>query len=95
MRPADQRLAEFLADVPMKRPRIPIVSNVDARPHTDPGEIRDLLMRQILQPVRWEASMRWLLGEGFDCFYELGPARVLKSLLKRIDRKVQCENVPA
>ena len=95
MRPADERLAEFLADVPMKRPRIPIVSNVDARPHTDPEEIRDLLMKQILQPVRWEESMRWLVGQGFDRFYEVGPGRVLKSLLRRIDRKLQCENVPA
>ena len=95
MRPADERLAEFLADVPMKRPRIPIVSNVDARPHTDPEEIRDLLMKQILQPVRWEQSMRWLLGQGFDRFYEVGPGRVLKTLLRRVDRKAECENVPA
>jgi [acyl-carrier-protein] S-malonyltransferase len=93
MRPADKRLAEFLADVPMRRPRIPVISNVDARPHTDPEEIRGLLMKQILQPVLWEDSMRYLLSQGFDRFYEVGPGRVLKSLLKRIDRKVECENV--
>jgi len=93
MRPADERLAEFLADVPMRRPRIPVISNVDARPHTDPEEIRSLLMKQILQPVLWEDSMRYLLTQGFDRFYEVGPGRVLKSLLKRIDRKVECESV--
>lgn len=94
MRPADERLAEFLADVPMRRPRIPVISNVDARPHTDPEEIRDLLMKQILQPVLWEDSMRYLLGQGFDRFYEIGPGRVLKSLLRRVDRKVECESLP-
>lgn len=94
MRPADQRLAEFLADVPMRRPRIPVISNVDARPHTDPEEIRSLLVKQVLQPVLWEDSMRYLLGQGFDRFYEVGPGRVLKSLLKRIDRKVECESIP-
>ncbi len=58
MRPADQRLAEALADVPMRQPRIPVISNVDALPHDDPEEIRQMLVRQVLQPVRWEDSMR-------------------------------------
>ncbi len=93
MRPADQRLAEALAEVPMRRPKIPVVSNVDARPHDDPEEIRQLLIRQVLQPVRWEESMRWLIERGFDTFYEVGPGRVLRGLLRRIDRSVSCHNV--
>jgi len=93
MRPADQRLAEALADVPMQQPRIPVVSNVDARPHVDPEEIRQLLVRQILQPVLWEDSMRYLLAQGYDQFYEVGPGRVLRGLLKRIDRKLDCSGV--
>jgi len=82
-----------LATVPMSRPKIPVVSNVDARPHEDPEEIRQLLIRQVLQPVLWEESMRYLLDEGFDQFYEVGPGRVLRGLLRRIDRKVACQNV--
>jgi len=93
MRPADERLAEALADVPMRRPRIPVVSNVDAQPHDDPEEIRRLLVRQVLQPVRWEDSMRYLLGQGFDQFYEVGPGRVLLGLLRRMDRKIPCQSV--
>ena len=93
MRPADQRLAEALADVVMHKPKIPVVSNVDARPHDDPEEIRQLLVQQILQPVRWEESMRYLLAEGFDQFYEVGPGRVLRGLLRRIERKIACQNV--
>jgi [acyl-carrier-protein] S-malonyltransferase len=93
MRPADQRLAEALAGVPMHRPKIPVISNVDARPHDDPEEIRDLLVRQVLQQVRWEESMRYLLAEGFNAFYEVGPGRVLRGLLRRIDRKASCQCV--
>ena len=77
----------------MQQPRIPVVSNVDARPHDDPEEIRQLLVKQILQPVRWEDSMRYLIGQGFDQFYEVGPGRVLRGLLRRIDRKVPCQSV--
>jgi len=93
MRPADQRLAEALADVPMEKPKIPVVSNVDARPHDDPEEIRRLLIRQVLHPVRWEESMRYLLEQGFDSFYEVGPGRVLRGLLRRIDRNASCQSV--
>jgi len=90
---AVERLRAALADVPLSKPRIPVVSNADARPHDDPDEIRDLLVRQVVSPVRWEESMRLLLGEGVDQFYEVGPGRVLRGLLKRIDRRVPCENV--
>lgn len=93
MRPADERLAEALAQVPMHKPRIPVVSNVDARPHDSPEEIRDLLVKQVLQPVLWEESMRYLIGQGFDQFYEVGPGRVLRGLLRRIDRKIVCNSV--
>ena len=93
MRPADQRLADVLADVPMQRPKIPVVSNVDAQPHDCPEEIRQLLIQQVLHPVRWEDSMRYLLQEGFDQFYEVGPGRVLRGLLRRIDRKIVCQSV--
>ena len=93
MRPADQRCAEALADVPMRKPRIPVISNVDALPHDDPELMRQILVRQILQPVRWEESMRYLLQQGFDQFYEVGPGRVLRGLLRRIDRNVSCQCV--
>lgn len=93
MRPADQCLTEALADAEVHRPKLPVVSNVDARPHDDPDEIRQLLIKQILSPVRWEDSMRYLLDQGFDQFYEVGPGRVLRGLLRRIDRKISCQSV--
>jgi [acyl-carrier-protein] S-malonyltransferase len=95
MKPADTALAEALAGVELRPARLPVWSNVDARPHTDPEEFRDLLVRQVLQPVRWEETMRNLLAAGFDRFYEIGPGRVLAGLLKRVQRKVDCQNVSA
>lgn len=93
MRPADERCAVALADVPMQAPRIPVVFNVDAQPHDDPEEIRRLMVKQIINPVRWEESMRYLLSQGFDEFYEVGPGRVLRGLLRRIARKVECHSL--
>lgn len=93
MRPADERCAEALAQVPMQAPKIPVIFNVDARPHADPEEIRGLMVRQIINPVRWEESMRYLLDQGFDQFYEVGPGRVLRGLLRRINRKVECHSL--
>lgn len=93
MKPADEKLAAALAETPVARPRLPVFSNVDAKPHFEAGEIRSLLIRQVLSPVLWEDCARAMLEEGADRFYELAPGGVLKGLLKRIDRKASCEVV--
>lgn len=93
MGPAVERLREALANARITRPAIPVVSNVDAQPHFDPDEIRSLLLEQVVSPVRWEDSLRYLLGEGYDQFYEVGPGRVLRGLLKRIERRIPCQGV--
>lgn len=95
MRPADEKLADALAGVELTAPRIPVWSNVDARPHADPSEIRQLLVRQVLSPVRWEETIRGLLAAGVETFYEVGPGRVLAGLLKRVHRKADVRNVTA
>jgi [acyl-carrier-protein] S-malonyltransferase len=95
MKPADEKLAAALAGVEIRPPRTPVWSNVDAKPHTDPAEVRSLLVKQVLNPVRWEETMRNLLADGVERFYEIGPGKVLAGLLKRINRKVDCRNVPA
>jgi [acyl-carrier-protein] S-malonyltransferase len=95
MKPADSRVAEALARVTLRPPRVPVLSNVDAQPHTEPEEIRDLLVRQVVQPVQWEQTMRGLLAAGVSRFFEIGPGRVLAGLLKRVQRKVDCHNVGA
>ena len=95
MKPADDRLAAVLSSVTITPPRIPVWSNVDAQSHADPEKIKASLVRQILQPVRWEETMRNLLASGVERFYEIGPGKVLAGLLKRINRKIECRNVPS
>ena len=93
MKPADTRLAEALAEIPIKSPEIPIVSNVDAATHEDPDELRELLIRQVISPVLWEDSMQAMLSRGVTEFYEIGPGHVLRGLLKRIGRKIPCKTI--
>lgn len=93
MEPSDARLAEALAGVPIKKPEIPLVSNVDAAVHEEPDEIREILVRQVISPVLWDDSIRTMLNAGVDEFYEIGPGRVLRGLLKRINRKIPCETI--
>ena len=94
MQEAVDKLAAVLAETTVRSPRIPVVSNVDARPHADPAEIRDLLARQVCGVVEWHASMTYLLSTGVRSVCEVGPGRVLRGLLKRIDRSVSCSGVP-
>jgi len=95
MHPADEQLAEVLAASNLQSPRIPVYSNVDAIAHENPDDLRKTLVAQVIRGVRWDDSMRKMLADGFDTFYEIGPGRVLTGLLKRIDRKTPCTNVPA
>jgi [acyl-carrier-protein] S-malonyltransferase len=95
MKPADEKLAAALSGVELRFPRVPVWSNVDARPHTDPEEIRALLVRQVVSPVLMEKSLRGLLEAGGERFYEIGPGTVVSGLLKRILRKVDVRQIPA
>jgi [acyl-carrier-protein] S-malonyltransferase len=93
MQPAVERLAAALEAADFRAPRIPVVSNVDAKPHTDPAEIKALLARQVVGVVEWNASMAYILSTGVRSIWEIGPGRVLRGLMKRIDRSVACAGV--
>jgi [acyl-carrier-protein] S-malonyltransferase len=88
MQPAVERLSAALAGAEFRPPRIPVVSNVDALPHTDPDEIRSLLARQVVGVVEWHDSVAYILSAGIRSVWEIGPGRVLRGLMKRIDRSV-------
>lgn len=93
MESASDVLQEALASTEIQTPRIPVISNVDALPHFEPDDIRRTLLTQLTSPVLWETSMRGLLADQFDEFYESGPGRVLRGLMKRIDRKKKTEGM--
>jgi len=89
MRPAADRLAAALGDVEIQAPRVPVVSNVTARPVGDPTEIRGLLARQVCSPVLWEKSVRWASEQGVTSFLEPGPGAILAGILRKIDPELQ------
>jgi len=93
MEPAVAHLRDAIAAVTIRSPRIRVVSNVDARPHNDPADIRRLLARQVVGVVEWQASVEYMLSVGVGSIWEVGPGRVLRGLMKRIDRSVVCSGV--
>ncbi|NOT30935.1 MAG: ACP S-malonyltransferase [Planctomycetes bacterium] len=84
MRSASEQLERALAEVTLRAPRIPFVSNVTASPLRDPDEIKQALARQVCAPVLWERSMRYTLDSGIDAVLEPGPGNVLCGLMRRI-----------
>ena len=93
MESAKTKVANALADLPMREPKVPVVSNVTARPAKTVDEIKELLVRQVTSPVRWSESMQWLIAQGFTRFIELGPGNVLSGLMKRINQDVEMLSV--
>lgn len=84
MAPAAETMREALGRVGIAAPVVPVVANVEARPITDPKEIRDALVRQVTGTVRWRESVAAMAGEGVDAFYEVGAGKILTGLVKRI-----------
>ncbi|MCA9750660.1 MAG: ACP S-malonyltransferase [Gemmatimonadetes bacterium] len=93
MEDAQRELAAFLAELDIRDAQVPVVSNVHARPVTAAAEIRQNLVDQMTSPVRWEESMRFLLDSGVTEFYEIGAGKVLRGLLRSIERSAKCTNV--
>jgi len=95
MKPAADRLARALEEVEFSPPAIPVLSNVTGEPHgADTGAIKERLVDQLTQPVRWEQDIRWLLGNASGQFVELAPGKVLSGLMRRIDRGTKVKSCP-
>ncbi len=88
MQPAQEELAEAIAVAEFHTPCCPIYQNVDGKPHTDPAEIKENLIKQLTAPVRWTYDVQAMIADGADEFIELGPGSVLQGLVKKIDRNV-------
>lgn len=86
MGPAADALAEVLDRTSVRPPLLPVLSNVSARPETDPERIAQLLVSQVTGTVRWRESVLWMCEHGIDTLVELGCGRVLCGLGQRIDR---------
>ena len=93
MESAVAKLQDALSSVELSTTRVPVYSNVDASPHSEPADFKELLVSQVCGPVLWQDSIEKMLADGYDEFYEVGVGRVLRSLMKRIHRKTPCHGV--
>ena len=88
MEPARAELAEAIEKTKFSVPMCPVYQNVDAKPHTDPEEIKANLVAQLTAPVRWTQSVQNMIADGATEFVELGPGKVLQGLVLKISREV-------
>lgn len=88
MEPARAELAEAIAATEFNTPVCPVYQNVDAKPHTDPAEIKENLIKQLTSPVRWTQDVQAMIADGADEFIELGPGKVLQGLVSKINKEV-------
>ena len=94
MQPAALRLREDLDQLDFAEPTVPVWSNVTAEPHEPAGgAIKELLVRQLTEPVRWQQTVEKLVKRDGAAFVELAPGRVLAGLLKKIDRRAEMLNL--
>jgi len=93
MQPAQDRLAADLSSATIVHPEIPVACNVDAALVDSAERSRDALIRQVTGSVRWEQCMRLLIAKGVQTFVEVGPGKVLRGLMRQIDRSKTCLNV--
>lgn len=92
MTPAGERLRETLDSVSIGGLQVPVITNVEARPNSDSGRVKPLLVEQVSAPVRWDESVREMIRLGVTAFCEIGPGKVLTGLVKRIDKEVKTAN---
>lgn len=92
LEPAGEKLAGELEKMPVSDMRIPVYTNVTAQPVPSADDIRDILVKQVSSPVRFEATIRNMIADGVDTFVEIGPGKTLTSFVKKINRDVTAMN---
>ena len=90
---AGEKLGEELAHVTIQKFTTPYVTNVTAKYVTEPDEVKDLLIRQVSSPVKWQQCVETMIEDGVDTFIEIGPGKTLTGFMKKINRSVTAMNI--
>lgn len=93
MDPAKVELEAAIKATTIHTPKCPIYQNVDAKPHTNPEEIKTNLVAQLTSSVRWTQTVQNMIADGATTFIECGPGAVLQGLVKKIDRSVETKSI--
>jgi [acyl-carrier-protein] S-malonyltransferase len=89
MQPAAERLQQYMQSIAFKAPRIAVINNVDVASYDDPARIKDALVRQAFNPVRWVETIQAFAAQGITHVAECGPGKVLAGMTKRIEGKLE------
>ncbi len=87
LKPASDQLGEYLKQVSFEPQSIPVISNTTAQPHQD-GQVKELLIEQVMKPVKWYDSIEYLIAQGVDTVVEIGPGKTLSSFMKQINKDI-------
>lgn len=93
MEPVQLRLRDVLAQLTFVAPSAPVIANASAHPNSDPARTVQLLLEQVVAPVRWVETVRFMVAQGVDTLVELGPGKVLTGLARRIDKSLRTFSV--
>lgn len=90
---ASEALRKELDNIQIGKLESIVVKNLDAKPYTEKDDIKEILAKHVMSPVRFSASIKYMLDNGVDTFVEIGPGKVLTSLVKKVSREVKCINI--
>lgn len=90
MKPAAEKLADYLKNVSLQTPSIPVIHNADVQAYQTEVDIKDALVRQLFSPVRWVETVQKIHADGVTSAAECGPGKVLAGLTKRIVAELPC-----
>jgi [acyl-carrier-protein] S-malonyltransferase len=93
MKPTIEPMAAIVRSTPFKDPAIPVVANVTAVPLTKAGAVKDELINQLTNPVKWQRSIEYMVEQDVGTFIEIGPGKVLTGLIRRINKDVTTRNI--
>lgn len=90
---ASEALRKELDNIQIGKLESIVVKNLDAKPYTEKDDIKEILAKHVMSPVRFSASIKYMLDNGVDTFVEIGPGKVLTSLVKKVSREIKCINI--
>jgi [acyl-carrier-protein] S-malonyltransferase len=93
MQPVVDGMAEFISSLAFQEPSIPVIGNTTAEPLTNATAVRTEMLNQLCNPVQWQRTIERMVNKGVTTFIEIGPGKVLTSLIKRINKEVKTVNI--
>lgn len=93
LKEASIELKKELEKIELSNPTIKVIKNIDATPYKENENMKEILSKHVMSPVKFSDSIKYMIDNGIDTFVEIGPGKVLTSLVKKINREVRCINI--